>query len=147
MLHNKKGSCSDLVLCSRCFELIGKTKALQPAWRCCTKKNEMQRSTGQPFVTTSTTAAAGYCGCVKDEDWSFVNLQIGFQVLSLITMWFYWWETTYCFPSNYLTGQNFSFIAHHFFFQKDLRVANTKAHNSPHLTVHHPFKVLLKQSI
>ena len=33
-----------------------------------TKENEMLARTGKPFVTTSTTAAVCYCGCVTDED-------------------------------------------------------------------------------
>lgn len=93
----KRASC-DLLICSshsgrRCFALIGNTEGFYLF----TKENEMLASTGELFVTTSTAAALCYCGCVTDEDWSFVNSQIGFQVLSLITLWFYWWETTDCF--------------------------------------------------
>lgn len=66
-------------------------------------------SPNQPFVTTSATAAECNCGSVTDEDWSFVNSQIGFQVLSLITLWFYWWETTGCFPSICLARHSLCF--------------------------------------
>lgn len=84
----------------------------QPASESFTKEDEMLASTGTPFVSTSTTAALCYCACVTDEDWSFVNSQIGFQVLSLITLWFYWWGTTDCFPSIYLAGHSLCFECH-----------------------------------
>lgn len=100
------------VICSsgserRWFSLIGKAEGLHRFSRRLSlwaEENEMLAGAGKPSVTASTAAAVRCRGRRTDEDWSFVNSQIGFQVVPLITMWFYWWETTGCFPTNYLTG-------------------------------------------
>lgn len=78
-------------------------------WADMREKRMRCRNAHAIFFPTSTTTAASYCGSVTDEDWSFVNMQIGFQVLSLITVWFYWWETTDSSHLIYLAGQSHCF--------------------------------------